>query len=202
MKVVKGILKRIRKIKPHTLIILILLLMFSSYAWFVFVTRVSSGLAAHVSAWNVTFKVDDEEVREIAIDVGQIYPGMPNYEKVITIENHGEIDGEVSYEIKRMVILGTTYEVSDTVTSDDLIDMMENDFPFSLVLSVEGEEGNIIPVNTTRDVKISIVWPFDGDDEIDTKWGEDAYDYYKEHGTSSPAIHMDLVLKVDQKKTN
>ena len=201
MKFVGKIFKNIRKIKLHTLILLILLLIFTTYAWFVFVSEVSSGLTAHVSSWSVSFKIDDEEVHDVAIDVGQIYPGMPNYEKTITIENKGELPGEISYEMTKVILLGTTYEVSSTLTSDDLISKMQNDYPFKVNVTISG--GNIIPPNGTKDVTITVTWPFesgnDTEDEIDTQWGESAYDYYKTHGTGSPALHIDMTLKVDQK---
>ena len=51
----KGFIKKY--VKLRTLIILVVLLVFNSYAWFVFATRVSGGLSAHVTSWNVTFKV-------------------------------------------------------------------------------------------------------------------------------------------------
>jgi len=176
--------------------------MFSSYAWFIFVAKVSTGVSAHISGWSVGFKVDDEEVDEIAIDIEQIYPGMQNYEKIITVENKGEVTAEITYEIKKMVVLGHTYEVSGTVTPDDLKDMLENDFPFSLTFSFNGTDDNSIAAHETKDVKLTVEWPFNGDDEVDTEWGENAYEYYKVHGAGSISVHIELDIKVDQQYTN
>ncbi len=198
-KKMKKILNGIKKIKLRTLILLILLLMFSSYAWFVFISTVSVGLEAHVVAWKVTFSVDNTETNSIAIDVGRIYPGMDNYSKNIVIRNAGEVDGKLTYEIQRMVVLGQAYELSDTVTSEDLQETLENDFPFSIVVGIDGQDDNIIPIGATRNVQISVVWPLDGgNDVLDTQWGEDAYDFYQENGPTSTSVHIDLLLKVEQ----
>ena len=77
------ILAIIKKIKPSTLIIAILLLMFNSYAWFIYATKVEVGFTAHVTSWNVEFDVGqgEESSTNIVIDLERIYPGMEDYEK-------------------------------------------------------------------------------------------------------------------------
>lgn len=199
MQFLKKVWENIKKIKLKTLVLLILFLMMSTYAWFIYVDKVSGGITAHVTAWHVTFKIDDEEVRDLAINVGQIYPGMDDYTETITVINSGEMDGKITYDIKKMIILGEVYEVSSTVTTEDLKNMLENDFPFSIELKVSGEEDNTIPVGENKDVTISLVWPLDGDDDRDTIWGENAYEYYKENGPDATSVRIELQLKVDQK---
>lgn len=72
----KNFMEMIKKrIKLKTLIILIILLMFNAYAWFVYTTKVSGEMVAHVEAWDVIFQADDEEKISYAeFDVGRIYP--------------------------------------------------------------------------------------------------------------------------------
>ena len=200
MKVIKDIWKNIRNIKLKTLILLILFFMMSSYAWFIYVDKVSGGLSAHVTAWHVTFKVDDEEVRDLTLNVGQIYPGMDDFTQTITVINNGEIDGRITYDIKRMVVLGQVYEATNGVTYDDLKNMIAEDFPFSLDVSVEGVEDNTILVDEERNVTITVSWALDEDDELDTQWGEDAYEYYSENGSGSIPVVIEMQLKVEQKQ--
>ena len=57
MKKILSILKRIRL---SSLLLLIVLLSFSSYAWMVFVAKVSTGLSAHVTAWDFDFKLGED----------------------------------------------------------------------------------------------------------------------------------------------
>ncbi len=49
------IIKILKKIKLRNLIVLIILLAFNTYAWFIYTTRVSSEITAHVSSWDVEF---------------------------------------------------------------------------------------------------------------------------------------------------
>lgn len=193
------VLRIIKKIKLRNLIILILLLSFSSYAWMIFVTKVSTGISAHVTSWNFDFVLGDAETTtEIVFDVEQIYPGMQDYVKEIRVRNNGEMAGKLSYEVKKIVILGTPYVVSETLTSEQLLQKMETEFPFHLQLAVDGETDNVIPAKGTKNVKFSLVWPYDsGNDELDTEWGENAYDYYK-NNPGGYCVHIELILKVTQ----
>lgn len=195
----KKILSIIKRIRLSSLLLLIVLFAFGSYSWMVFVTKVSTGLSAHVTAWDFDFVSGDDEVStEIIFNVDQIYPGMDDFLQVVTIKNNGELAGELTFEIKKMVILGQTYEQSETITAQDLMDMMKNDFPFEITVSVDGQDNNIIGVGGATNVNIKLIWPFEsGNDELDTKWGEDAYEFYKNNpdGTS---VHIELVLKIMQ----
>lgn len=195
----KKILSVIKRIRLSSLLLLIVLFAFGSYSWMVFVTKVSTGLTAHVTAWNFDFISEDESVStEIVFDVDQIYPGMDDFSQVVTVKNNGELEGELTFEIKKMVVLGQIYEQSETITAEDLMNMMKNDFPFEITVEVDGQDNNIISVGGETKVNIKLIWPFDsGNDELDTKWGEDAYEFYKNNpdGTS---VHIELLLKVLQ----
>lgn len=195
----KKILSVIKRIRLSSLLLLIVLFAFGSYSWMVFVTKVSTGLTAHVTAWNFDFISEDESVStEIVFDVDQIYPGMDDFSQVVTVKNNGELEGELTFEIKKMLVLGQIYEQSETITAEDLMNMMKNDFPFEITVEVDGQDNNIISVGGETKVNIKLIWPFDsGNDELDTKWGEDAYEFYKNNpdGTS---VHIELLLKVLQ----
>ena len=64
------------------------MLIFNTYAWFVYATRVSSEITVHISSWNVQFSVgEDETVTNVVIAVDRIHPGMETTEKNITVKN-------------------------------------------------------------------------------------------------------------------
>ena len=193
------LLKVLKRIKIKNLIILILMLSFSSYAWMIYVTRVSTGITAHVTSWNFDFVLEgDSTETDIIFDVEQIYPGMPDYVKSVKVRNNGEMSGELTYEIKKVIILGTPYEVSDSLTSQDLEDMLKTQFPFKIEMQVENSQNNVIAKDEIKNVDFTLVWPLDsGNDELDTKWGEDAYDYYKTNPDGA-CVHIELTLKIHQ----
>ena len=100
------VLKIMKKIKIRNLIILILLLVFNAYAWFVYTTRVSLDLSAHVSSWDVQFVAKDGGVSsDMIIKVEKVYPGMEDFEKIIEVQNRGEVNVELSYEIESVRIM-------------------------------------------------------------------------------------------------
>lgn len=194
----KKILKIIKRIRLSSLLLLVVLLTFGSYSWMVYVTKVSTGLSAHVIAWDFDFVTNDEESTEIVFNVEQIYPGMPDFSQTVTVKNNGELKGELSFEIKKMEILGQVYQISDSVTANDLMNMMKNDFPFEITVEVVGQSDNIIDVGGAKDVSVKLKWPLDsGNDELDTEWGEAAYDFYKANPTGT-SVHIELLLNIRQ----
>lgn len=183
-----------KKVKLKTILLLIVLLMFNSYAWFIYATRVSGSITANIASWNISFQAGEEETTtNIDFKVDRIYPGMEKYSETIKATNKGEMKAVLSYEIESVTILGTKYQVTDTTSSEDLFYMMQNDFPFKI---------NILADNTTLEaetgeakITVTLEWPFEsGDDTIDTKWGERAYEYYAVHpGQTSVNVQMKIV---------
>lgn len=193
----EKIVRILKKIKIKNIVILILLLTFNAYAWFIYATRVSSSLSVHVSSWNVEFSVgEDETVTEIVIEVDRIFPGMETYEKTITVKNKGEIKAELGYEVRGLKIMDESYTVGENITMEELENKIKTDYPFKIniikedALLQEGVgEGSII---------VTVEWPFEsGDDQLDTLWGNKAYEYYSLN-PGEKSILIDVVLTAQQ----
>lgn len=187
----------IKKIKIKHLIILILLLSFNTYAWFVFATKVSMGMDVHVSSWNINFKADDQTVgTELSFDVERAYPGMETYTKTLEVTNVGEVPASIQYEIKKVEMFGETFEVSETVSSSDLLNKIANEYPFKITMQTSSEI--ISAQNGKATYSVSMIWPLDsGDDEADTLWGERAYTYYATNANTN-CIHIDIEVEAVQ----
>ena len=172
----------LKKIKIRNLIILIILLAFNAYAWFIYATRVSLDLSVHVSSWNVEFVSGEEEITtNMEIVVDRIYPGMEDFERIIEVHNKGETPAVLTYEIKSLQIMGETFEVSEEsgLTSDDIQNMI-SEYPFKI--NIESGDNSVIQENEQGEYRITVTWPFEsGDDELDTYWGNRAYEYYEEN---------------------
>lgn len=185
------------KIKLRTLILLILVLSFNTFAWFIYATKVSGGLSAHISSWNIEFKAGDgQTTTNIDFDVDKIYPGMDTYTKEVTVKNDGEVEATLSYKINKIVVLGQTYQIDSNTTSDNLLNMLENNFPFKI--NINTVNGTELQQNSTSTFSISVNWPYEsGNDELDTTWGENAYQYYQQNpeGTS---LHIEIELSAMQ----
>lgn len=194
---IKIVLERLVKtLGLKTIIILIVLLSFNTYAWFVFSNHVDTEMGAKVRAWNITFLQDNESVTQsLTFDVNDIYPGMSSYHDEVSITNNGDTNALVNFEIESVRILDTTYTVGDDYSSDEIVDMLENDFPFKVLLGVNN---SIIVPFTTSVFSVDVVWNFEENlDSVDTLWGENAYTYNHAH-PDMPSISINLTIHIDQ----
>lgn len=189
-------IKILKKVKIKNMLILILLLMFNTYAWFVYATRVNTDVTAHVSSWNVEFKVGEEVVTtNLVIAIGRIYPGMERFEKVVEAHNNGETKATLNYEIQEFTVMGETFIVDEEngPTTQDIVNKMNTEYPFKI--QIEKDDTLLSEGTGIGKFKISLDWEFEsGDDETDTTWGNKAYEFYSLNpGENSIEIKMTLM---------
>ena len=177
--------------------------MFNTYAWFIYATRVATDITAHVSSWNVEFVgADGEIVTNIVVGIGRIYPGMESFEKVVEVHNKGETKVVLGYEIEEFKVMGETFTVDEAngPTTQDIVDKMNTEYPFKIKI----EKDDTLLSEGTGNGKFTIIldWDFEsGDengDELDTTWGNKAYEFYSLHPGEN-SIEIKMTLKATQK---
>ena len=188
-----------KKVKLSTLFMLIITFSSSTFAWFIYATKVDSGITAHVKAWNVLFEVgEDEIVENIHFDVSDIYPGMETYTDSLFVKNKGEASAELSFEILSYTIFGNKYEVGNNgvLTSEELKQSLQNDYPFKTIITLSN---NIIEPKKSESFSLVLSWPYEsGDDDKDTLWGTKSYDYHVLN-PDLPSISIELKVVAVQK---
>lgn len=186
--------KTIKRIRYY-LIFAILLLSVNAYAWFVYVTRVDSSITARVRSWNVMFQVHDNNIAsEVVFDVGEIYPGMTPYNDYASIINTGESIGEAYFTITRVQIFSDVY-TDDNYTSEELLEILSENYPFEIDISLTNE--TVLPGHTER-FNIDITWPYEsGHDDLDTYWGNVAYNFLHTNPNAS-CITITAEVRVNQ----
>ncbi len=191
LTVIKRLLKRVR---PSTILILVLLLSCNVFAWFIYTTRVDSNITAHVKAWNIAFIAGNTQLsQEVNFNVANIYPGMTTYEETITATNNGETQASFTYEIISATILGTTYTVDGTIlTSNELLRKLEEDYPFSVIFNVSSD--TLLSQGGVGSFTLQVIWAYEsGDDVADTYWGNEAYLYHQTNpGIPSISLTMQI----------
>ena len=193
----EKLVKIIKKIKIKNIIILILLLIFNTYAWFIYATRVSSSLSVHVSSWNVEFSVgEDETVTNIKVEVERVHPGMETYERNITVRNNGEIKAKLEYEMISLKVMNEYYKIGENITSEELENKINTEYPFKINLIKDDEQ---LKAGTgTGLFQVTVEWPFEsGNDELDTEWGNKAYEYYAVN-PEAKSIEIEIKLIAEQ----
>lgn len=192
----EKIVRILKKIKIKNIIILILLLIFNTYAWFIYATKASSSIDVHISSWNVEFTVgEDETVTNILIEVERVYPGMENFEKDITVRNKGEIKAQLDYDIISLKVMDESYTIGENMTSAELENKMKTEYPFKI--NVIKDDSELRAGTGPGLFSVTVEWPFEsGDDELDTLWGNKAYEYYSLNpGEKSIEIEVKLTAK-------
>lgn len=193
------LVKIIKKIKIKNIIILIFLLVANTYAWFTYMTKVNMDLSVHVTSWNVDFVADENEtVTNMHIEVEKAYPGMEPFEKTLEVLNTGEMVAELSYEIQSLRVMNTTYTMGETLSSADIEKKITEEYPFKITITKE----DISSENTKLigRYKIEINWEFEsGNDEEDTKWGNNAYEFYNKNPDKS-FMELNINFIASQKK--
>lgn len=193
----KKIKKIFKKIRLKTVFLLAITLASNSFAWFIYTTEVSSNITTKVREWKVTFDAQGQNIeKEIIINVDSLYPGMEEYTETLTASNSGESRAKITYELKEATVLGDNL-MNLNLENESLIDYLKTAFPFKIDISASN---NIIDIGGSESVTIRVYWPYEsGNDELDTQWGNRAYDYH-EANPDSPSIT--LVLKISATQSN
>lgn len=195
-EIVRLLVKRIRL---STLIMLVITLASSSYAWFIYATKVSTGITAHIEAWSIKFTSEDNNITEqVQFKIDRVFPGMPDDTKEITVYNMGDKIANVSYKITSAKILGELYEVDEILTSEILENRLANDFPFKIVFTLQ--EGQIGPNSGFTNFNVKVSWAFEsGQDELDTLWGNKAY-VFASNNPGKSSIELNVLVSAIQQQ--
>ena len=190
----RELFKKLKRIR-YFLIFAILLLSINVYAWFIYVTRVDSSITARIRSWNVMFQVHDNNIAsEVVFNVGDIYPGMTDYNDYASIINTGETPGEAYFTIKRVQIFNDVYTDSN-YSQGQLLDVLTATYPFSIDVSLTN---NVVAPSHTEYFNIDITWPYEsGNDALDTYWGNYAYSYLQNNPNAN-CISITAEVRVNQ----
>lgn len=187
-----------RKIKFSSLFLLILSFSSVTFAWFLYSTKVESGVTAHIKAWNVEFEMGEEEITdEVEFEIDDLYPGMTTYTQMVSLTNSGETYASVSADIIKANIMGTLYDTENSsVTPAQLKQSLLYDYPFVIQCTVNK---NRIAPGESANFTLSVVWPYESSkgDTVDTFWGDQSYQYHQTNPTA-PCIELTVQITATQ----
>ena len=180
-----------RYILLGSMVLVLILLIVNTFAWFLMTTRNSLTIDTHVDSWQISM-TDEEQtvVQEVLITIDHAYPGMTEYKDVFTLTNTGERDAELSFEVIYARLLEDVYEVSDTgPTHEEIEEMLTDDLPFTFDFQFSGTTLGHTTGNNSQTFTVKLNWAYEAanpadveeKDEADTAWGEAAYVYNESH---------------------
>ena len=198
----------LKRVKLSHLILLGVLLVANSYAWFIFVNNVSNRVDVHVRAWKVDFVDGDEVVDYVNVEVDNAYPGMTTYTKEVIAHNYSDLPATASYQVLSAEIMGVEYMTregkidagytvnGDEMTAAQLETMLTSSYPFTFSFSLSNT--SLVALTGTTTYTVSMSWPYEsGDDEADTTWGVAAYNY-KEDNPTQPSMKLKIKIYITQ----
>ena len=188
----------IKRVRISTLILLLISFSSTTFAWFIYATKISAGISAHIETWDVKFVADDNNISEnITFVIPDLYPGMADYSDGITAYNFGEKSASVSFEIISARILNVSYTVDgENLTSDQLVNILAGDYPFQILLALSNDE--ITPEMGSTRFSLNVTWPYEsGHDELDTYWGKQSYQFL-DTNPGVPSIEISVKISAIQ----
>ncbi len=192
----KTIIKVLKKrFKIWHLLFFAILISVNTYAWFIYMSKVSSDISVRVKAWNVSFQFNNQAMTDyVNFDVEDIYPGMTTRVQSLKVSNDGETDATLSYEVVYANIFGTEYDTGEiAMTPEQLTYKLANDYPFKITLT---STSNILSSNGNDEYfRVQIVWDYETtsngvlQDDQDTYWGNLAYQFQQQN-PNTPCIQI------------
>ncbi len=148
-------------------------------AWFAYSGLVRVKTEVNVKAWYIDFKQGNTSVsNDIVISLSEIYPGMETISEIIDIQNLGDSDAEIKYEIISARIFDEEIDVSSL--EEGLInDKLSQQYPFHINIGIT--DYHIAAKTGSGAFEVSVSWPLDADnDKLDSIWGNAAYQFQQE----------------------
>lgn len=100
------------KIKFKTVFLFIFSLIMTTFAWFAYSRVLNPTLNFHIASWDMEYSIEGrEQSNEIAIQISDLYPTMPQRTVTIDIKNNGERTAEIDYRVDSVAIADREYDI-------------------------------------------------------------------------------------------
>lgn len=163
----------LKRHKIGLLVILLLIMISSTFAWFIYNKTVDMGLMAHVKTWNIELgDSDEEEIYEIKIEA--LYPGMASIDTAaagggIPIHNSGEVAANISVDITSITLFGVEQVEGTDYTLEKSADgktFTVTGYPFVLKFILAS---SALAVGARSEFNYTLEWDYENDEEECTK---------------------------------
>ena len=179
--------ERIRRTKKRLGIRTFLLVLFlfgvNVFAWFVYISEAEIHTDANVASWDLNFYDGTDLVKYIHL-TPEIYPGMQNVTKTVSISNASDVGATVTYTPKDIKFAGQNLFADESNTTAIIL-ALANDYPFKVTFSSSKVYLDNID---SADFTVQIMWPFEETDKYYKVIGvmpfTEDYDYYTLSGST------------------
>lgn len=197
----------------------------TTYAWFASDQDVLlKGLEGGVTSWDVAYYIEDDENNETEVldktavfTIDELYPGMPDRTDVVHIYNIGTSSSVIQYELLSVKVFGqevlsqlqTNGEIQTTGTTTQLFSK-DTQYPFNISYTYDKTkllgkyEDDTSTPNSFGTFMFNVEWDYqatgeqsviDARDVLDTKFGKDAYAFYKD-ADNDPSKAIEVKVRI------
>ena len=195
--------KKYLKINMIPIIFIAVSFIFTTFAWFAYSGLRSVSTEIDVKAWYIELSKSGEVVtNDIVITLDDVYPGMETVHEVVNIENKGDSDAKLRYEIVSARVLDTELDNDTSETVGLLEDSLSHSYPFHV--NIDLSKHYISSNGDSSTFEVSVSWPLDsGNDNLDSTWGMNSYNFQRseqelsnEDPTYTPRPAVQIVISV------
>ena len=88
-----------KKIVIRSILLVALLLVVNTFAWFTYISRAGLTLNGSVIDWDISFLNENGAIKEVIVDITDMKPGMIPFEYDIQIQNNSDVAANIDYTI-------------------------------------------------------------------------------------------------------
>lgn len=169
--------KKYLKINIIPIVFIATSFVFTTFAWFAYSGLKSVSTEIDVKAWYIELSKSGEVVtNDIVITLDDVYPGMETVDEIVDIENKGDSDARLRYEIVSARILDSTLSPDTSENMGLLEDTLSHGYPFHV--NIDLSKHYISSGGDSSTFEVSVSWPLDsGNDALDSTWGMNSYNF-------------------------
>lgn len=151
----------LKKHKIGIAIIVLMLTVSSTLAWFTYSSAVDFSMTAHIKAWSVELDAKYDDVYEF--NLSDMYPGMDVSTETVNIKNSGEVDASIGININSLTLFGEVQEYGVDYVIERSADGKEyivRGYPFELKFILSGTE-IAADSNARQSLSYELSWNYD-----------------------------------------
>lgn len=151
----------LKKHKIGIAIIVLMLTVSSTLAWFTYSSAVDFSLSAHIKAWSVGFDAAYDDVYEFSLT--DLYPGMPDAGDSVNIKNSGEVASSIDIGVNSFTLFGEVQEYGVDYILEKSADGKEyiiRGYPFELKFVLSNTQIEANP-NAKQSLSYVLTWDYD-----------------------------------------
>lgn len=154
-EILDSLNNKLKRKKYISLLLALFTLGVNIFAWFVFSSSVGMELDGSVAAWDIQFSSENQELnKNVIVNVTNMKPGMPDFNKTFLINNSGDVEATFTYNITSITMLGKTVNINNKNSAN----YFNTYFPFKLDFVASKD---VLGNNDSLEFTVNLKWPYD-----------------------------------------